>query len=359
MEILDDLKAIQKCDPANMAGLIYRFADQMKEAEQIGASLQLVPELGAGISHIVFSGLGGSAIGADFVRSYLNYELAVPVMVNRHYRLPAFVNEKTLLILSSYSGDTEEVLASLKEGLRRRSRLLAISSGGELSRLAQRHSIPLIRIPGGLPPRAALGYSVIPLVMALSKIGFPKAHRPEELKEAGALLQTLSDAQYGVSVPFEKNRAKQFAKHIFERHPVVYASTDHFDVVALRWRGQMEENAKTLSSHHVFPEMTHNELVGWGHPEKLLKQCIVFLLRDAGDHPRVQVRMDVTADLIGPSGAQVIHVFSEGEGLLARMFSLIHLGDWVSFYLAVLYETDPTPVKVIQQLKAKLAKETV
>lgn len=359
MEILDDLKAIQKCDPANMAGLIHRFADQMREAGEIGASLELPSQLGAGISHIVFSGLGGSAIGADFIRSYLTYELPVPVLVNRHYRLPAFVNEKTLLILSSYSGDTEETLSSFEEGLKRRSRLLAISSGGELSRLAQRHSIPLIRIPGGLPPRAALGYSAIPLLIALSKIGFQKSYRPEELKEARTLLQTLSDAQYGISVPFEKNRAKQFAKHIFERYPVVYASTDHFDVVALRWRGQLEENAKALSSHHVFPEMTHNELVGWEHSAKLLKQCIVFLLRDAGDHPRVQVRMDVTADLIGQSAVQVIHVFSEGEGLLARMFSLIHLGDWISFYLAVLYQTDPTPVKAIQQLKAKLAKETV
>lgn len=359
MEVLDDPAVIQKCDPANMRELIHHVPDQMKEAERIGGALVLDDRLGRGISNLVFAGLGGSAIGADFVRSYLAHEFQLPIIVNRHYRLPRFVDEKTLLILSTYSGDTEEVLASFDEGLARKARLLVIASGGEITRRAQSRLIPLIQIPKGLPPRAALAYSVIPLLIALSKIGFPNVYRSEELKETRELLQTLADTRYGISIPLGKNRAKQLAKDMLERYPIIYSAADYFDAVALRWRGQIEENAKALSSHHLFPELTHNELAGWKHPKQLIRQFVVFLLRDSGDHARVQMRMDLAAELIQNSGTKVIQIFSEGKSLLARMFSLICLGDWASFYLAVLYGTDPTPVEAIQKLKRELAKEPV
>lgn len=359
MNILDQKETVEKSDRHHMLRLIHNFSDQLKDAEEIGRTLSLDSKLGQGVSKIVFSGLGGSAIGADFIRSYLAYEFPIPIFVNRHYRLPRFVDRETLLIVSSYSGDTEETVASLKEGIKRGARLLAIASGGELARMSETHSFPLIRIPSGFSPRAALGYSVIPLLIALSKIGFGTAYRSPEVREAQNLMRSFAESRYGITVPSDQNQAKQLAALCFRKYPIVYAGTDHFDVVALRWRGQIEENAKALASHHVFPEMNHNELVGWKNPSKFLKEAVVLILRDRADHPRVQLRMNLTRDLIARSAHKVMELHSEGEGLLARMFSLIYLGDWVSFYLALLYQVDPTPVEVIQYLKSELAKEPV
>lgn len=359
MEVLDQKARLEEVDPQKMSDLIHRFSEQLKEAEQIGKSLTLDPRLGENLNHIVFSGMGGSAIGADLIRAYLADEISIPMFVNRHYRLPKFVNEKTLLILSSYSGDTEETLIALEEGLRRKAKLLAITSAGRLAAQACQQGFPLIQIPGGISPRAALGYSAVPLLIALSKIGFPAAYRPDEMKEAQDLTRRLAETEYGFSIPTERNLAKQLAGRIFGKYPIVYAGADYFDVVALRWRGQIEENSKALCSHHILPEMNHNELVGWEHPAELLKQSIVFLLRDASDHKRVQIRMNLTRDIIRRVSGEVVEVKSCGTGLLARMFSLIYLGDWISLYLALLYRADPTPVKVIQYLKSELAKEPV
>ena len=359
MNILDQKETIGKNDPQNMAKSIHDFSNQMKHAEEIGLSLSLDSTLGKNLSNIVFSGLGGSAIGADFVRSYLTYEMPVPIFVNRHYQLPRFVDDKTILIVSSYSGDTEETLSALAQGIKQKARILAITSGGELTRLAQKHSFPVIKIPGGLSPRAALGYSVVPLLVALSKIGFVRVYRPEEVVEAINLIQKLAESQYGIAVSFEKNPAKQLAAACFKKYPIIYSGTDYFDVVALRWRGQIEENAKALASHHVLPEMNHNELVGWQNPKGILKESVVIFLRDLADHKRVQMRMNLTKGVIERYAGKVVEFSSQGKGLLARMFSLIYLGDWLSFYLAALYQVDPTPVEVIQHLKSELAKEPI
>lgn len=215
----------------------------------------------------------------------------------------------------------------------------------------------MIQIPSGFSPRAALGYSVIPLLIAFSKIGFLQAYRPDELKEAQELIRNLAQTQYGVSIHLEQNLAKQLATFCFEKYPIIYAGSDYLDVVALRWRGQIEENAKALASHHILPEMNHNELVGWRFPQKLLKEAVVFFLRDHSDHQRVQLRMDLTRKVIERYAGKVVELFSRGKGLLARMFSLVYLGDWISFYLATLNGVDPTPVEVIQYLKSELAKK--
>ena len=359
MNILDQKETIQKNDPRNMLKAIHDFSKQMKHAEEIGLSVSLDSNLGKDLTQIVFSGLGGSAIGADFIRSYLTYESPIPIFVNRHYQLPRFVDEKTLLIVSSYSGDTEETLSSLKQGIKQGAKILAITSGGELTRQAGQHSFPVIKIPGGMSPRAALGYSAIPLLVALSKIGFKEAYKASELKEAISLIQTLAESQYGVTVPFEHNLAKQLASACFKKYPIIYAGIDYFDVVALRWRGQIEENAKALASHHVLPEMNHNELVGWRNPKELLKECTAIFLKDSSDHQRVKTRMNLTKGVVERYAGKAFELSSQGKGLLARMFSLVHLGDWLSLYLATLYQVDPTPVEVINYLKSELAKEPV
>lgn len=356
MNVLDDRQRVEKTDRHRMLQAIHNFSDQIQDAERIGQLVVLDSALGRHVSNIVFSGLGGSAIGADVIRSYLAYDLEIPIFVNRHYQLPRFVDDKTLLIVSSYSGDTEETLSALKVGIDRKARILGIASGGELARLAKRYGFPIVEIPKGFSPRAALGYSVIPLLIALSKLGFPRAYRSEEVQETRSVIRMLAESKYGMDVPSRSNFAKQLASNCFNQYPIIYSSADYFDVVAFRWRSQIEENAKALASHHVLPEMNHNELVGWRHPKEWLKKSIVFFLRDASDHKRVQLRINLSKKLVEQFAGKVVEVFSEGKGLLARMFSLIYLGDWISFYLAMLYGIDPTPVEVIQYLKSELAK---
>ncbi len=338
-------------DTSNMYGLIKKFPEQVEAAIKIGNGGK-VRVSNRGVQNIVLCGLGGSAIGGDLLKSYLGGELKIPFIVNRHYVLPGFVNKNSLVIISSYSGNTEETTTAFKEALKRRARVLCISSGGEVESLAKKRKIALIRIPGGLPPRAALGYSFFPLLITLGKLGLTK-NKGKEIREALALLKQKSD-EYS-NPDQESNKAFQLAEQLRGRIGVVYSSTERFDAVATRWRGQMAENGKSLMFGHVLPEMNHNELVGWNVLKEQMREMQVFFLRDKDDHARVKVRMDITQGIIAEYTSRVTEVWSEGTSLLTRMFSLVYLGDWVSYYLAILHGVDPTPVRVIDLLKEELS----
>jgi glucose/mannose-6-phosphate isomerase len=285
------------------------------------------------------------------LRSYLASDLTVPFLVNRNYTLPAFVGSSTLVIVSSYSGNTEETIAAHREALRRKATVLAITSGGKTASLAAKG--PIIRIPGGLPPRAALGYSFFPLLIALSASGFI-ADRSRAIRETIAILERRTAACADPSSP--DNPALLLARQLRGRIGIVYSGAEHFDSVGTRWRGQIAENGKSLAFGHVIPEMNHNELVGWKALGEPMRAMQVFILRDKDDQPRVQRRMDITRDVLAEHTSRITEVRSEGVSLLARMFSLVALGDWMSFYLAVLHGIDPTPVAVIDRLKQELAR---
>jgi glucose/mannose-6-phosphate isomerase len=304
-------------------------------------------------AQIVLCGLGGSAIGGDILRSYLAGELRIPFLVNRHYTLPGFVGPSSLVIISSYSGNTEETNSAHREALRRGAQLLCITSGGKTSALARSRRSPLITIPGGSPPRAALGYSFFPLLIALSRMGFIRS-RQREIRETIALLEEKSPLY--ATPDSATNPALQLAELLQHRITVLYSSTEHMDAVNTRWRGQIAENGKALCFGHVLPEMNHNELVGWYALHQQMKEMQVVFLRDAGDHPRVKIRMDISRQILREYTPHLTEVWSEGTTLLARMFSLLYLGDWVSFYLAMLHRVDPTPVRVIDHLKQELAR---
>jgi glucose/mannose-6-phosphate isomerase len=268
------------------------------------------------------------------------------------YTLPRFVGPGTLVIISSYSGNTEETIAAHREALRRKARILCITSGGLTARLARRWKSPLLLVPGGLPPRAALGYSFFPILYALGKMGVVD-DRGKEIRETIALLDRLS-ASYADPERAE-NLPLRLAERLSGRIGIIYSAAERFDCVNTRWRGQIAENAKSLAFGHVLPEMNHNEIVGWSTQREPLSEMEVFFLRDKDDHLRVRFRMEATKRLIGECTSHVTEVWSEGSSLLARIFSLIHLGDWVSLYLAVLNGEDPTPVAVIDRLKQELA----
>jgi len=348
-----DRKAIESVDKSNMLDLILGFPRQIIDAKAIGEKAEI--SLKKDFNKIVFTGLGGSAIGADLIRAYLHDECKIPIMVNRDYTLPAYVGKETLLVVSSYSGNTEETLSAYKEGVKKGAHLIAITSDGEVKKRAEKDGLGCILIPKGYPPRCALGYSSIPIIALLSKTGLIGDKR-EEIKETSALTERLRDEALRPEVEENRNTAKTIARSIKNKYAVIYAANRHLDVVLTRWRGQLAENAKTVSSTHVLPEMNHNEIVGWRHPANLMKDLAVIMIRDSGDHPRVNKRMDISKSIIEKEGAGIIEVSSEGSGLLSRIFSLIYIGDFVSFYLAVLNNVDPTPVDSITYLKNELAK---
>ena len=340
---------IGKVDKSNMFRLIADFHKQCRKAVEIADSLDLPSEY-ADADKIVAAGLGGSAIGGDLLFTYLTEELQVPFHVVRDYELPAFVDKQTLFLAVSYSGDTEETLSAYDEAISRSARVIGITSGGKLRKRCQRDGNPVVLIPGGMPPRAALGYLFFPMLIALEHLKFVGKHSTER-EETLKLLKELSE-EYSL---FPDNPAVTLAQKLYGRMPVIYGSAKNTSAVACRWRTQINENSKTFASHHVFPELDHNEIVGWEKLEQITETFRVIMLRDSGDHQRVGVRMDITKAIIGNAPAGIDEIWSQGKSSLARMFSLICLGDFVSFYLALLNGVDPTPVERIQTLKKRLA----
>lgn len=341
-------------DRFGMASLLENFPRQIEEAVRIGEEFQVPRSLGGDLRKIVFVGMGGSAIGGDVIRSLLAKESNVPIWVSRHYELPPFVDSKTLCVFSSYSGNTEETLAALGEGLKRPVKKVIITSGGELGRLARRHSIPWIEIPKGLPPRAALGYSVFPILKLFSRLKLCRWDS-RGVEETISLLGRLAREKYGPAVSPQKNPARRLARILSGRFVAIYSGTELLDSAALRFRNQIEENAKAIASHHLLPEMDHNEILGWQFPAAIVRRSASLFLTDREDHARIQLRVKITKDLIRRQGVPVEEIPSQGKSRLARLFSVIFLGDWVSYYLALLYRIDPTPVAVIESLKKRLA----
>lgn len=348
---------LRKLDRSGMEDLLRNFSHQVEEAIQIGEAFSLPRSFHRfPFEKILFVGMGGSAIGGDVIHSLIAPETRIPIWVSRSYRLPSFADSKTLCIFSSYSGNTEETISAFHEGMRRRLKAVVITSGGELAHLSGRFSLPWIQIPKGFPPRSALGYSVFPLLRLLAGLKLcPWDSRAAE--ETISLLKFLSEKRYGTPVPLRANPAKQLARLLYDRWVVIYAGTELLDSAALRFRNQIEENAKAMASHHLIPEMNHNEILGWQFPKKLIPKCSCIFLRDSKDHPRIQLRMKITRDLIAKGrGVPTEEIYSQGKSRLARLFSVIYEGDWISYYLALLYRMDPTPVGVIESLKKQLAK---
>lgn len=345
-------EVVKKYDKTGMLTLIETFPAQIQEAVEIGkkADLGSLETTIKDVNSIIFLGMGGSAIGGDLIRSVLASELKIPMTVNREYHLPAFVNEKTLVIASSYSGNTEETITALKEAIDRGAKVLCISTGGRILEIAKENNYPIINIPGGISPRAALGYSFFPILVAFMRLGLI-ANKNADIEETIALLKEMK-IQLSLSTP--GNLAQALAKDLQDRIPLIYGSEGFRGVVASRWKGQINENSKHLAYWNAFAELNHNETVGWENP-KLTKDIHLIVLRDNEDE-RMSKRIEVTSSIIRPHVHGITEIKSRGKSDIARMFSLIYVGDFVSWYLAMLNGADPTPVKVIDHLKNELSK---
>ena len=351
MKDLDSLESIKEIDQSDMCSILLDFSQQYQQAYSLAEAFTL-PEAFKSARNIVISGMGGSAVGGDLLRSLFSGTCSVPIIVNRNYSIPEFVDENTLFIAVSYSGNTEETLSAFGLAIEKRAKVMSISTGGELESRSKEVGAPCFSVPlRGIQPRCAFGHLFTPMMVFLSKLGFIP-NNANDVEDAVALLSDIS-RQLAPDVPVEGNEAKQIARAIHNKLPVIYASQNHFDVVAMRWKGQFNENSKTMAFHNVIPEMNHNEIVGWGIPEDVTRQCVAIFLCDDADSQKIRKRIDITRTLIAEE-AQVITVQAQGNSPLARALYLIYVGDFASYYLAILNGVDPTPIARIILLKERL-----
>lgn len=340
---------IDQIDSEGMWELMRAFPKQWDEAVDFTKGFD--PDIDrSNVQNICFAGMGGSAIGADLIRAYTYHTATVPVQVIRHYEIPSWVNEKTLFIGCSFSGNTEETLSALEQAKEQGAQLMGITSGGTLLVQATEEEFDYIRIPGGMPPRAALAYSFVPLFRIFQWLGFVD-EGDSALEETAIYLHE----QIEKYTNFEDNEALTLASEIQDSLPIIYSDATHLEPVNLRWRGQFEENAKTLAYGNSLPEMNHNEIVGWEQIAHLTGRLSVIILRDEKDNERVQRRIDITRELIDDQVVSINELQTRGNSRLTRMFSLIQMADWTSLYLTLLNEVDPTPIAKIDLLKSKLA----
>ena len=339
-------------DPGDMRAAVRAFPDHLEEGWRRGAAVDGFDLDASELDGIVLCGMGGSAIGGDLVRGLVEPTASLPFVVNRGYALPGWVGERTLVVASSYSGGTEETLSGFADAKARGARRLAITSGGTLAEIAEADGLDVVVIPGGLQPRAALGYSLGVVLRLARALGLAELSDAEVDGALDAARQRAARHDEDA----DGNPARDLATALDGALPVVYTGTGLLESVGLRWRTQIHENAKHPAVGNVLPELDHNEIMGFeAGPEAVLSAMQVVALRDADDHAQVGRRFEATRSLIEPRVGGWTEVTSEGGSRLDRALSLVQLGDAASFWLAMIKGVDPTPVETIQALKKTLA----
>ena len=348
--MLDDWRSFAKIDPKDMLAEIDGLPDQLEHAWQLGKDFSL-PQW-KGIEQVILAGMGGSAIGGDLLHAYVMPIVSTtPVIVWRNYDLPSFANEKTLVLVSSHSGNTEETLSAFDRGVDVGAKVAAITTGGELSQRAEARSVPLAKFEHDGQPRAAIGYSFGLLLAIFSHLGL----LPDPTRELEAAIKTMRTCQdeLRAQVPVAQNPAKRLAGQLMGRWPTIMGA-EILAPVARRWRTQISENAKAVAQFEELPEADHNLVAGVSHPETLIANTMVIFLRAASYHPRNIARTDVTRHTLMVEGFNTDVVDAYGETRLAQQWTALHFGDYVSYYLAMSYGADPSPVRSIEQMKKRL-----
>ncbi len=325
-----------------MKTLVEGFTKQLQEALTISDGAVLTKK--NNIQNIVITGLGGSGIGGTILSELIQAECPVPVIVNKDYFLPEFVNAQSLVIISSYSGNTEETISAMTQAIAKQAQIVCVTSGGKIKELAQQHNYDVITIPGGNPPRSCIGYSLVQLFKIVQFNGFVKTDLLKQVKSSIELLDTEKENI--------KAEASKWANVLFEKLPIIY-SLGSCEGAAVRFRQQINENSKMLCWHHTLPEMNHNELVGWTEKNESLA---VVTLRTSFDYERTVKRYEVCKPLFNKYSSSVTDIVAKGNTKLDQFFYLINIGDWISCYIADLKQIDATEVDVITNLKNELAK---
>ncbi len=328
-----------------MKQLIIDFPLQLEEALAIGKTAKgnITAPIHE-IRNILVCGLGGSGMGANVVMDLLGNTLSVPMSVSKGYHIPAYVNEHTLIIGSSYSGNTEETVMSLHQALDKGAKVVVITTGGKLAAIAEEKDLDMIKVPAGQPPRASLGYSLVQQLFVLHYLGFHDDSFIADLEGAVDLLRAETEDI--------KVQAKEWAANLQDKLPIVY-SVDGYGSVAIRWRQQINENGKMLCWHHVIPEMNHNELVGWRTKDERFAPIFLY---GSDTFERNQTRIEINKTIMGKYTSNIFELKAKGNNHIERWMYLDYFGDWVSWYLSVERNMDATEVEVIDFLKGELGK---
>jgi glucose/mannose-6-phosphate isomerase len=327
-----------------MKELVEQFPTQLKEALAIGRTAKLTGDKSS-VQHVLICGLGGSGIGGTIVSELAFPGGNVPVNVSKGYFIPGYIGKNSLVIISSYSGNTEETIECMMAAVARKAQIVCVTSGGKIAAFAKEHKLDHIMIPGGMPPRSCLGYSITQLIFIFVHYGILPASAIDETEKSLKLMISAKDEIHSL--------AKKIAGTLFGKLPVIYCTTNN-EGVAIRFRQQLNENAKILCWHHVIPEMNHNELVGWAGGND---QIAVVLFRDPQEYERNDYRIELNKEIISKVTPHLIEVYSKGDSRIEKAFYLIHLGDWISVYLADLRGVDAVEVNVINFLKGELSKK--
>ena len=337
-------------DPQGMKDAVHNFADDIKQASEIGKKITLNKKYN-NIYNIIVVGMGGSAIGGDINKMLLKNDLSIPLIVSRNYFIPKWANKHTLVVVSSYSGNTEETLSAFKDALLKECQIYGITTGGILSKNFSSNDLDFILIPSGLQPRAALAYSFVPMLYLFLHLGLIKIDLNKNLMSSVRLLKSVRD---DYSLNDQKNPTWVLSNKIFNTIPIIYGETDNTSIVALRWSNQLSENSKMLAFCNEIPEFNHNEIVGWENNPNLIDKLSIIWLTDESDHEKISIRQKISNRILETIVKNQFEISLHGATRFERLLHLIHFGDWVSLWCAYLHGTDPSPVKKILRLKEEL-----
>ena len=337
-------------DPQGMKDAVYNFADDINKASKIGKKIILNKKYN-NIHNIIVVGMGGSAIGGDINKMLLKNDLSIPLIVSRNYFIPKWANKHSLVVVSSYSGGTEETLSAFKDALSKECQIYGITTGGILSKELSSNDLDFILIPSGLQPRAALAYSFVPMLYLFLHLGLIKIDLNNNLMNSIKLLKSVRD---DYMLNDQKNPTWVLSNKIFNTIPILYGETDNTSVIALRWSNQLSENSKMLAFCNEIPEFNHNEIVGWENNPNLIEKLSIIWLSDESDQERISIRQKISEKILKTIVKNQFEISLHGSSRFDRLLHLIHFGDWVSLWCAYLHGTDPSPVDKISRLKKEL-----
>jgi glucose/mannose-6-phosphate isomerase len=346
--ILDDFDAVKRIDRSNMLSFCVEAAKHYGNAAKLADRFDICfprPK------RVIVGGMGGSAIGGDLLKDWARSRVPVSIEVCRDYSLPAYADQETLVLVTSYSGETEEALNVFLDAVKRRCMIACISSGGALQEYAEKLSIPHLLVPGGMAPRATLPYLFMPLPAILEKVGLVSGLKEEYLETVSILKQVSAENSPNRSL--SDNSSKKLASEIKGTIPSIYGF-GIYRAAAQRFKTQINENSKNPAKWEFFPELNHNEIVGWERALEFAEVLSVIFIRDQLEPEEIRQRIEVTKDIVSHETRRLFEVWSRGKGSVAKMSSVICIGDFTSVYLAVLRGIDPTPVKTIDLLKGRL-----
>ncbi len=322
-----------------MYSFIKSFPIHLDDALQICAKSPVIKKK-ATIQDVVIAGVGGSAIAGSIIQKWFQQVVNKPIVVHQNYSLPQYINKNTLLIINSYSGNTIETFTCLEIGIKVGANIVCLTSGGKIYALAKKYSIDCIMIPKGIPPRACLGYTIIFIMHVLGSYAILAKNYTKEIRKCINKIEIKQSYIYA--------KAKKIANKIKSRDIILYTAINE-EAIAVRWRQQINENSKRLCWHHVYPEICHNEIVAW----RKSKNYVILFLRTDYEHDMIKKSMEITQKIL-QKYVDIFNIFAQGDTLIEQTLYLIHLGDWLSYALALLENIDPVPITHVDNIKKSL-----